>query len=97
MKTVQCYVPGRVYNIINATTVVFDRLGNPHLGPSQEEFLGGYMLSSVFADPFPPNMLCLQTSDKYVQFLWNEKTIWLFILDANACLRPLISGYNQTE
>lgn len=100
-KTVQQlmsnYKTGFMYQVINSKTVVFDNLSQPHFGPNQEEFLNGYMLSNAITDPYPTNMLCVQVVEKYIQFLWGEKTIWIFVLDANACLRPLFSGYNQIK
>lgn len=91
----QQYKSGNTYIVISSSTFVFDNISKPNVGISTDEFQAGYMLSRVHIEPRPTNVICLQVFDKYLQFLWGEKTIWLYRLDADACLRPLLSGYNQ--
>lgn len=93
----QHYEIGCTYCVINSRTMVFENVAVPNLGLSHQEFHEGYMLSGALIDPFPRNVICLQVFEKYIQFLWGEKTIWIFKLDADACLRPLFSGYNQIK
>lgn len=86
------YTPGSVYKIISGPLYVFpssDADGKPY-------FSEGYMIRPELMESIP-TLLCMQIIDKYIQFLYNEKIIWIYCLDADACVRPIATEQDQTK
>ena len=53
------------------------------------DFDNGYMLDDKPNFDMNAKLLCLQIRGSYIKFLFQDKLVWIFELDANSCLRPV--------